>query len=1184
MSTTKRLAALCGCVVVALAACAPTEPSPPPSSSPQVPFDVRAVIRQVRSSFQPGAEGFTGGQDTYAIRVAKDGAFQVTPFHHPQEKAGQPALTAAMSEPGARLEGAPVKVRTASMARGGRALASEARVSSREDGSVAMARGAVVEVLRNTEEGVEQLWELAAPPEGEGDLEVTVELAGLDYAGETEHGHHFVDPATGVGVRYGLVTWVDANGERTPVRAEYASGALVLRVPAEVLTGSAWPAVLDPLISPEFGVDVPVVKPAPGFQFGGSVAHANGVYLVVWSEFIGSTSPSGHVATRVRASDGQVLDKAGIRIAFSGYSAFQPTVASNGTNFFVFWSQGGGPTPGGVYGTRVRASDGAVLDAGGRLLLANANTPLNITSGSNGRDYLAVWDYGAGTDIHGVRVRGEDGAPLDAIPLRIGVGPTGQFYASIGSAGNDYLVVWTDDRQGATHQVRGSRVRGADGAVVDPQGLVIATTAERHSRLTVASEGTHYLVAWEDVRNDGGDVYGARVRVQDGAVMDPPGLPLATGPGTQELPVLSCASTRGTCLLVWVDTQTSGSRFLATRLRASDGARLDADRLLGPGSGQPFVTSNGEDFLVTWRVAPTGGTEFDILGMRVDGESGAPLDAAPVLLTFGPINRQVTPAVAAGGDVYLVVWSDNRNGNFDIYGTRVRAVDGQVLDTVALPISVKSLDQKAPAVAFDGSNFLVVWENHNTSFNVAIQGARVRASDGVVLDPSGRVFSSLASAARRTPAVAFGGGYFLLAWEHVPNSNIVVMRVRASDAIGMDAGGRFLTNDTFTQRVPSVAYANGHFLVAWEDHWRAGSPLGWWPGVLARRVRASDGLFVDSFALSPATPSFENEQPAVASNGQDGFLVVWRQNSFPTPSIQARRVSASTGTLLGLAPGVVGTDRWKKVGPSVASDGSRYLVTWYDQAASQLELRGRWLKLDATPANDSSMLLSEVNGTVLPTDTVAVASASTGRFLVAHERYDASQTVRVGVRLVEELPNGLACSQDAACASGFCVDGVCCDGACGGGAGNDCQACSVAAGGTTNGACTPVRADAAVVCRPSAVACDVAEVCDGTAPLCPADEPPPVEPDLSGDKCEDSPCDASHFIDALSEADLEQPFGQSLRVKVDHACSRWEAGDVGGAHHQLRALLNELRAQRGKKLSEAAAATLLPALEAMLAR
>jgi hypothetical protein len=82
---------------------------------------------------------------------------------------------------------------------------------------------------------------------------------------------------------------------------------------------------------------------------------------------------------------------------------------------------------------------------------------------------------------------------------------------------------------------------------------------------------------------------------------------------------------------------------------------------------------------------------------------------------------------------------------------------------------------------------------------------------------------------------------------------------------------------------------------------------------------------------------------------------------------------------------------------------------------------------------------------------------------------------------------GGSCTAASQCETGFCVDGVCCDSACGGGATNDCQACSLATGGGSDGVCTPLAAPSSVTCRPSAGACDVAETCVFGSLTCPAD-------------------------------------------------------------------------------------------------
>lgn len=85
------------------------------------------------------------------------------------------------------------------------------------------------------------------------------------------------------------------------------------------------------------------------------------------------------------------------------------------------------------------------------------------------------------------------------------------------------------------------------------------------------------------------------------------------------------------------------------------------------------------------------------------------------------------------------------------------------------------------------------------------------------------------------------------------------------------------------------------------------------------------------------------------------------------------------------------------------------------------------------------------------------------------------------------LPIGSACTMASSCASGFCADGFCCDTACGAGAAADCLACAHALTGVADGTCGNVTAAAAIVCRASAGACDVAESCSGTSDTCPAD-------------------------------------------------------------------------------------------------
>src|ERR1043165_4231613 len=78
---------------------------------------------------------------------------------------------------------------------------------------------------------------------------------------------------------------------------------------------------------------------------------------------------------------------------------------------------------------------------------------------------------------------------------------------------------------------------------------------------------------------------------------------------------------------------------------------------------------------------------------------------------------QEEPSVAAHGNGYFVVWADKRNyaaNEYDIYGARV-STTGEVLDPAGIPICTDPGRQTSPRVAFNGNEYLVVWEDDRES-------------------------------------------------------------------------------------------------------------------------------------------------------------------------------------------------------------------------------------------------------------------------------------------------------------------------------------------------------------------------------------------------------------------------------------------------------------------------------------
>jgi hypothetical protein len=542
--------------------------------------------------------------------------------------------------------------------------------------------------------------------------------------------------------------------------------------------------------------------------------------------------------------------------------------------------------------------------------------------------------------------------------------------------------------------------------------------------------------------------------------------------------------------------------------------------------------------------------------------------------------------LASAGDITLVVWSEtDRYGWEDLRGVRVRRSDGAVLDATPLCIACTDGIEYEPSVASNGTDFLVTWNDMpGGPTSPRIRGVRVRGSDGAVLGPSQQLSPDFPP--HWSSSVASDGSNYLVAWQGYtfrcnwvpgqrwPNCGYfpAILGTRVSASTGMGSSLFDVSPSNLSPiDSPRVAYAAGTYLVTW-----SGDPDRYSqnPTAYATRVRASDGLVLD---WMPRTLAPSAKLPVAASDGSR-FLVAWNTLG---GEVRASRLGLD-GVVLDPGGFHVGVGS----AANVLFDGLDYRVAWVEGQELVRHLKGTRVTRDGLVVSGSETVFAEQHypETWVGSSRPALAALGQGRFLLGYGGYTAPPTSyrRVMMRVVEDLPQGAACTQDAQCQSGSCVDGVCCESACGGGATNDCQACSVAAGGTVDGTCGAVRADAAVVCRPSAVACDVAETCDGASLSCPADEPSASVPELSGDKCEDTPCDVASYLTTLGPDDLDRSFGQSLQAKAEAACGSFEAGNASSTEGQLRALRNEVRAQHGKKLSASVADTLLTALAGML--
>ena len=1062
-------------------------------------LDLTAITQRVHFAFRADAQSateFSGADAHYAVSVS-------------------PADTSFVPAASATVRGSPLVLTTQSIARGSVALPSNAHaLTLAGDGTLTRGAGAVVEHLQNTSDGLEQSWTFAERPDGVGDVVVRIAARGEPLTESTATGLHFADHATGLGARYGNVAWVDASGSRFEIAPRYVGGVIELRVPASVVDGSAFPAVLDPTLSPEIGTDTPLTTTSADDQQNPVVAFAAGTYLVTWQD--NRAGNTDVYAARVK--NGVVLDTSGLAITGALVDQTTPAVASDGTNFLIAWAEGGD-----VFADRISAADGSIL--GSVISVSTANGTQSVPAATyDGTDFVVAWQdtRGGDNDIYAARVATADGTLLDGPSNAGGIGMAiaagDQTVPAIACDATRCLVVWQDSRSGNA-DIYGARFAIATHAIVDSAsaGIPISTNVFAQSAPQVASDGANFFAVWQDFRTTvDNNIFGARIASATGTVIDGSGdsggLSLCAATKNQNVPSIAYDATAATFIVAWQDARGAnddvwGERVDSTgTINAADATSSGVQITNAAGNqDKPRVSSDGTNALVVWQDVRNGNN--DIFGARValtTSDAGAALvDATGIAISLSS-NKESGPAVAYDGSAnYLLAWSDLRAGNLDIYGTRVRASDGTVLDTSgivianALTSASAPAAQQSPAIAFGGGNFFVAWQDARAGNN-DIYGRRVSPADGSILDGASTAGIALITETHQQlrPQVAYStaASKFLVVWDDQRSGDDIWGRRVGSDGSLFDGlattGGISISTASGAQINPAVAANGTDFLVVWQDH-RNGSNDDIFAATLTAASGAVGTLTTPASSISVAAG---NQQfPAIAF-GMSDYLVTWQDARGADTDVYAARIDATGADLDGpvTTGGIaLSTATNNQTLPAVAYDGQNFSLAWTDKRSALTDIYGGRIResdgalLDG-PASTGGYIISNDSA---PEDNARVATNGAGGSIVTYNRLSSSlSAVRVFSRLLSFFSTSTACTAASDCATGNCVDGVCCDTACGGTVTSDCQACSVTMGAAVDGTCATIAADAGYICRAAVSGgCDFAETCNGTGTSCPAD-------------------------------------------------------------------------------------------------
>ncbi|MDH4222264.1 MAG: T9SS type A sorting domain-containing protein [candidate division Zixibacteria bacterium] len=229
-------------------------------------------------------------------------------------------------------------------------------------------------------------------------------------------------------------------------------------------------------------------------------------------------------------------------------------------------------------------------------------------------------------------------------------------------------------------------------------------------------------------------------------------------------------------------------------------------------------------------------------------------------------------ALSVSGSL-IIVWTDYRNGDADIYAQRYDFSGNPSGDNFKVNDDTGVISQEEPAILMDSyGNFIIVWQDYrNRDWDIYAQSYD---SSGLAVGYNFRINQDTEKSFQKSPAISSDlSGNFIIAWRDDRNGNSDIYAQRF-DFTGLPLGSDFKVNDdagNTYQGFPEISsdiFSN--FIITWTDY-RNGNR-----DIYAQRYCCSGSAVGTNFRINDDTGTAFQEFPDISIDGSGNFILTWQ--------------------------------------------------------------------------------------------------------------------------------------------------------------------------------------------------------------------------------------------------------------------------------------------------------------------
>lgn len=502
--------------------------------------------------------------------------------------------------------------------------------------------------------------------------------------------------------------------------------------------------------------------------------------------------------------------------------------------------------------------------------------------------------------------------------------------------GPEPIIVWTDFRNGTGNSdIFCQKMSSTGQQLWDPYGVSVCEAPGNQTNLNAASDGMDgAVIVWEDQRSGTGGIFARRMNKDGRAIWVPDGKTVCRLTYGAEFPQIS-VSKDGNAVIAWQDKRNGGLDVYGQSLDMSgtEGWRKDGVGIvLGFGSvtqQKPRIkrTGNGE-YVIVWEDYRNGYSNIYAQKISNSGKLLWPLDGIRIC---NAESNQYNPDLVSGDNgEAVIVWEDTRSGASRIYAQRVDAFGNLLWDERGIQLCQAEGAEINPELAKDTKGgAIVAWEDSRKKegeYNVYAQ--RIDRNGSLLWRVEG-VATKIGEGTQANPDIESDEeeGAVITWEEYIPNSNlpdISAQRINGSGNIMWTNNGLSVCRAPESQKLPAMGIGKD-IIIAWEDNGSGNYDI------YAQKLSKDGTIAWTCDGIPVCAAPFTKIGPKLLMDDDGGATFVWEDYRKANWDIYAQRLDTN-GKQVWPAEGVevCGAPGTQYAPQFVKSSGMSTIIAWED--------------------------------------------------------------------------------------------------------------------------------------------------------------------------------------------------------------------------------------------------------------